>query len=49
MIKDCDLDKKNQLADKSTKDTDNVGLYIELDVNGRDEALRTNKEPNCNT
>jgi len=35
MIKDRDLDKKSQTANKSTKDTDNISLYI-----GSDEGVR---------
>jgi len=49
MIKDCDLNKKSQLSDKNTKDTDNVSLYVESNVNGHDETLQTNKESNCGT
>jgi len=49
MIKDCDLSKKSQPADKSTKDTDSVSLYVESNVNEHDEALQTNKESNCGT
>jgi len=46
MIKNCHLGKKGQRANKSTKDTDDVNLYIESDTYARDEALRTNKKSN---
>jgi len=49
MIKNCHLDTKSQRADKSSKDTDDINLYIESDTYARDKALRTNKEWNNDT